>query len=145
MVAMTLFLNFCSAQSLSYYPFASQLSIASNPTLPAWGEIRIQMNSATSALTTELGPMITVKKTKETIFYVGAGMNVGWFANVINNSSLIKGYYGSAGLRSFPFEKLPKLGLNFEITPYTDSKVQTGLLRAWLGVSYNFGKGHFKN
>lgn len=145
LVVFLVFSQTSKAQSVSYYPFASELAISSNPTQAAWAEVRIQMNSATSALTTEFGPMLTVKKTKTTAFYIGGGANIGWMSNVINNSSLLKGYYGSAGFRAFPFEKLPQVGLNFEFTPYTDSKVQTGLLRAWIGLSYHFGKNNLKN
>jgi hypothetical protein len=145
LLGFLIFSQISKAQSFSYYPFASELAISSNPTQAAWAEVRIQMNSATSALTTEFGPMLTVKKTKTTVFYIGGGANIGWMSNVINNSSLLKGYYGSAGFRAFPFEKLPQVGLNFEFTPYTDSKVQTGLLRAWIGLSYHFGKNNLKN
>jgi len=145
LVVFLVFSQISKAQSVSYYPFASELAISSNPTQAAWAEVCIQMNSATSALTTEFGPMLTVKKTKTTAFYIGGGANIGWMSNVINNSSLLKGYYGSAGFRAFPFEKLPQVGLNFEFTPYTDSKVQTGLLRAWIGLSYHFGKNNLKN
>ncbi len=145
LVVFLVFSQISKAQSVSYYPFASELAISSNPTQAAWAEVRIQMNSATSAVTTEFGPMLTVKKTKTTAFYIGGGANIGWMSNVINNSSLLKGYYGSAGFRAFPFEKLPQVGLNFEFTPYTDSKVQTGLLRAWIGLSYHFGKNNLKN
>ena len=112
--------------------------------MPVWGEVRMQMNSATSALTSEAGPMVNVYKTKQSVFYIGGGVNVGWMSNVFNQSSMLKGYYAAAGVRAFPFSSIPKLGLNFEFTPYTDSKVQTGLLRAWLGVSYHFGKNNLK-
>ena len=132
------------AQSISYYPFNSQLAISTNPTNTAWAEMRMQMNSATSALTSEFGPMLTIHKTKDALFYVGGGVNVGWMSNVFNQSSILKGYYGSVGVRAFPFTAVPRLGLNFEVTPYTDSKVQTGLLRAWLGVNYHFGKKKLK-
>lgn len=132
------------AQNISYYPFNSQLAISSNPTNVVFVETRVQMNSATSAITTEFGPMITFHKSSNALYYFGGGVNIGWAANILNNSSILKGYYGSVGVRAFPFEKAPKFGINFEITPYTDTKVQTGLLRAWLGVSYHFGKNTFK-
>lgn len=132
------------AQSISYYPFNSQLAVSSNPTNVAWAEVRMQMNSATSAITSEFGPMLTVYKTKDALFYTGGGVNIGWMSNVFNQSSILKGFYGSVGVRAYPFTALPHLGLNFEFTPYTDSKVQTGLLRAWLGVNYHFGKNKLK-
>ena len=137
-------IHLTTAQSVSYYPFNSQLAVSSNPTNMAWAEVRMQMNSATSAITSEFGPMLTVYKTKDAVFYTGGGVNIGWMSNVFNQSSLLKGYYGSLGVRAYPFTSLPHLGLNFEFTPYTDSKVQTGLLRAWLGVNYHFGKNKLK-
>ena len=136
--------QFSNAHSISYYPFNSQLAVSSNPPNTAWAEVRMQMNSATSAITSEFGPMLTVYKTKDAVFYTGGGVNIGWMSNVFNQSSLLKGYYGSFGVRAYPFTSVPHLGLNFEFTPYTDSKVQTGLLRAWLGVNYHFGKNNLK-
>lgn len=128
-----------AAQTISYYPFNSQLAISSKTSTPVFFEARIQMNSATSLVTTELGPQFPVSRKNNTLFYVGGGASIGWFNDVyIRQSSNLKGYYASFGVRSYPFEKVQKLGLNFEITPYTDSKVETGLLRAWLGISYRF-------
>jgi hypothetical protein len=132
------------AQNVSYYPFNSQFAISSNPTNVLFVEGRMQMNSATSAITTEMGPMITFYKKSNALYYFGGGVNIGWAANLLNNTSILKGYYGSIGVRAFPFEKLPKMGINFEITPFTDTKVETGLVRAWLGLSYHFGKNKFK-
>ena len=131
------------AQNISYYPFNSQLAISSNPTKKIFVEARMQMNSATSAITTETGPMITFHKSANALYYFGGGLNIGWASNVLNNSSIVKGYYGSVGVRAFPFEKMPKLGLNFEVTPFTDTKIETGLMRAWLGLSYHFGTNKF--
>ncbi len=131
------------AQNISYYPFNSQLAISSNPTNVLFIEGRMQMNSATSAITTEMGPMITFHKSSNALYYFGGGVNIGWASNILNNSSILKGYYGSIGVRAFPFEKLPKVGINFEVTPFTDTKVETGLMRAWLGLSYHFGKNKF--
>ncbi|MFM6947589.1 MAG: hypothetical protein ACKOWQ_01115 [Aquirufa sp.] len=131
------------AQNISYYPFNSQLAISSNPTNVVFLEARMQMNSATSAITTETGPMITFHKSSNALYYFGGGVNIGWASNVLNNSSILKGYYGSLGVRAFPFEKMPKFGINFEVTPYTDTKVETGLLRAWIGLSYHFGQNKF--
>jgi hypothetical protein len=115
------------------------LSISSKTDAPIFLEARIQMNSATSLITTEIGPQIPVSNKNNTLFYVGGGASVGWLNDVyLKQSSNLKGYYASAGVRAYPFEKVKKLGLNFEITPYTDSQFATGLLRAWLGLSYKF-------
>lgn len=97
------------------------------------------MNSSTSLITTELGPQIRLSNKNNTLFYLGGGASIGWFNDlIVKQTSNLKGYYASLGVRSYPFEKVSKLGLNFEITPYTDRNMTTGLLRAWLGVSYRF-------
>lgn len=124
------------AQSISYYPFNSQLALSSDTQKSAFAEVRVQMNSATSLFTTEIGPMIRLKKYDQGFLYLGGGASINWFNNVISDGNTVKGFYGSLGARAYPFEKLPSLGINFEFSPYTDSKVQTGLLRAWLGISY---------
>jgi hypothetical protein len=127
------------AQTVSYYPFNSQLAFSTKTSAPVFFEARVQMNSATSLITTEVGPQIPVKKKENVIYYLGGGVSLGLLNDVyLKQSSNLKGFYGSFGVRAYPFDKLPKLGLNFEITPYTDSQVTTGLLRAWLGVSYKF-------
>lgn len=128
-----------TAQTISYYPFNSQLAFSTKTSAPLFLEARVQMNSATSLITTEIGPQFPVSNKNNTMFYVGGGASIGWFNDVfLKQSSNLKGFYGSFGVRSYPFEKVSKLGLNFELTPYTDSQVTTGLLRAWLGISYKF-------
>lgn len=127
------------AQTISYYPFNSQLAFSTRNSAAIFLEARVQMNSATSLITTEIGPQIKLSNKNNTLFYLGGGASVGWFNDMIlKNASNLKGYYGSVGVRSYPFEKVSKLGLNFEVTPYTDAQFTTGLLRAWIGVSYKF-------
>lgn len=138
-LATLLFISIISlkAQTISYYPFNSQLAFSTKNSSVVFFEARVQMNSATSLITTEIGPQFKLSEKNNTLFYLGGGVNVGWLNDVyIKNASNLKGYYGSLGVRSYPFEKVRKLGLNFEITPYTDSQFATGLMRAWLGVSY---------
>lgn len=132
------------AQSFSYYPFNSQFAISSNPTNEAFFEGRLQMNSATSLITTELGLMVNVKKNETAVMYLGGGLNIGWASSVLGSDEVLKGFYGSVGTRVFPFEKYRKVGINFEITPYTNTSFSVGLLRAWLGLSYNFGENKLK-
>lgn len=138
-LAILLFISIISlkAQTISYYPFNSQLAFSTKNSSVVFFEARVQMNSATSLITTEIGPQFKLSEKNNTLFYLGGGVNVGWLNDVyIKNASNLKGYYGSLGVRSYPFEKVRKLGLNFEVTPYTDSQFATGLMRAWLGVSY---------
>ena len=52
------------AQAISYYPFNSQLSIATNPTKVFWMDFRFQMNSFTASLNTEPALMVNLGYTR---------------------------------------------------------------------------------
>ncbi len=127
------------AQAISYYPFNSQLSIATNPTKVVWMDFRFQMNSFTSSLNTEPALMVNLGYTKNASIYAGGGVNFGIVASIVDNQDLIKGYFGSVGMRAYPFEKAPKVSVNFELSPYVNYDGTSGVFRAWLGVGYHFG------
>jgi hypothetical protein len=128
------------AQSVSYYPFenAQQLSIATNPTKVVWADFRFQMNSFTSSLNTETALMVNLAYTRNANFYAGAGANMG-IIGAFYDRKLINGYFGSFGVRAYPFEKASKVSINFETGPFVDSDGKSGKFRAWLGVGYHFG------
>ncbi len=128
------------AQAISYYPFenAQQLTIATNPTKVFWMDFRFQMNSFTSSLNTEAALMVNLAYTRNANFYVGGGTNMG-IIGAFYNRTLINGYFGSFGVRAYPFEKAPKVSINFETGPFVDMDGKSGKFRAWLGVGYNFG------
>ena len=128
------------AQAISYYPFdnAQQLSIATNPTKVVWVDFRFQMNSFTSSLNTEAALMANLAYTRNANFYVGGGTNMG-IIGAFYNRTLINGYFGSFGVRAYPFEKAPKVSINFETGPYVDVDGKSGKFRAWLGLGYHFG------
>jgi hypothetical protein len=129
------------AQSISYYPFgnAQQLSIATNPTKVVWMDFRFQMNSFISSLNTEPAMMVNVAYTRNANMYVGGGANMGIVGAIADNRRLINGYFGSFGVRAYPFEKAPKVSINFELGPYVQYDGAAGQFRAWLGVGYHFG------
>jgi hypothetical protein len=129
------------AQSISYYPFgnAQQLSIATNPTKVVWMDFRFQMNSFISSLNTEPALMVNVAYTRNANMYVGGGANMGIVGAIADNRRLINGYFGSFGVRAYPFEKAPKVSINFELGPYVQYDGAAGQFRAWLGVGYHFG------
>jgi hypothetical protein len=128
------------AQAISYYPFdnAQQLSIATNPTKVVWADFRFQMNSFTSSLNTETALMVNVAYTRNANFYAGVGTNMG-IIGAFYDRKLINGYFGSFGVRAYPFEKASKVSINFETGPFVDSDGKSGKFRAWLGVGYHFG------
>ncbi len=128
-----------NAQAVSYYPWNSILSVATNPTKVVWGDFRVQTNSFTSSLNTETVLMVNVGYTRNTNIYVGGGMNFGFVAAALDNKPLLKGYSASVGMRSYPFEKMPKVSINFELSPYVNSDGQSGLIRSWFGLGYHFG------
>ncbi|MBB6001970.1 hypothetical protein [Arcicella rosea] len=127
------------AQAISYYPFNSQLSIATNPTKVVWMDFRFQMNSFTASLNTEPALMVNLGYTKNAFIYAGGGVNFGIVASIIDNQDIVKGYFGSVGMRAYPFEKAPKVSVNFELSPYVNYDGTSGVFRAWLGVGYHFG------
>ncbi len=131
-----------SAQAISYYPFSNQLSVATNPTKVIWMDFRFQMNSFISSLNTEPALMVNLGYTKNTNIYAGGGVNLGIVAALVDNKDVVKGYFGSVGMRSYPFEKTPKVSINFELSPYVNYDGTAGTFRAWLGVGYHFGGGN---
>jgi hypothetical protein len=127
------------AQAISYYPFNSQLSIATNPTKVVWMDFRVQMNSFTSSLNTEPALMVNLAYTQNANFYAGAGANLGIIGALIADRKLINGYFGSFGVRAYPFKEVQKVSVNFELSPYVEQDGKAGFFRAWLGVGYHFG------
>jgi hypothetical protein len=129
-------------QAISYYPMNSQLSIATNPTRTVWMDFRFQMNSFTSSLNTEPALMVNVINRNNTNVYVGGGVNFGIIAKILfpEDRKLVSGYFGSFGMRTYPFEKIPKVSVNFELSPYVNYNGESGFFRAWLGLGYHFGE-----
>ena len=136
-----LFYQNSKAQAISYYPFgnAQQLSIATNPTKVIWMDFRFQMNSFISSLNTEPALMVNLGYTRNANFYVGGGANLGIVGAIIDNRRLVNGYFGSFGVRAYPFEKASKISINFELSPYVQYDGAAGQFRAWLGIGYHFG------
>ncbi len=126
-------------QSISYYPFNSQLSVATNPTKVVWMDFRFQMNSFISSLNTEPALMVNLAYTSNANFYVGGGANLGIVGAIADNRRLVNGYFGSFGVRAYPFKEAQRVSINFELSPYVQYDGAAGQFRAWLGVGYHFG------
>lgn len=133
----------CYSQALTYYPFNSILSIASNPNKPVWVDFRFQMNSYFSSLSTEISPMINLTKGEKAKLYIGAGIKAN-FLNYLNTDAQkrnpLEGYFLDLGVRVSPFEKVPQFQGVFELSPYANKQFDLGIFRANLGIAYVFGK-----
>ena len=127
------------SQAVSYYPFNSQLSISTNPTKVVWMDFRFQMNSILTSLNTEPALMVNLAYTGNANFYAGGGANLGIVGAIGYDRKLINGFFGSFGVRAYPFKEAQKVSINFELGPYVDYGGQSGNFRAWLGVGYHFG------
>ncbi|MES2517198.1 MAG: hypothetical protein V4585_03755 [Bacteroidota bacterium] len=129
------------AQAISYYPFgnAQQLSIATNPTKVVWLDVRFQMNSFISSLNTEPALMFNLAYARNANFYAGGGANLGIVGAIADSRRLVNGYFGSFGVRAYPFKEASKVSINFELGPYVQYDGAAGQFRAWLGLGYHFG------
>ncbi|MFN3848754.1 MAG: hypothetical protein ACK4NY_04970 [Spirosomataceae bacterium] len=132
------------SQAVTYYPWTSTLSVATNPNRAVWGDLRFQMNSYFSSLSTEVSPMFNVSKGEKAKFYVGAGARFN-FINYFTQDdpekqNPLEGYFVSVGVRASPIAKIPRLQLAFELSPYSNKNFDLGLFRANLGLGYVFGK-----
>lgn len=135
--------EFSQAQAFTYYPFNSIFSVATNPNNAVWADFRFQMNSYFSSLSTEISPMINLNKAERARFYIGAGAKVN-FLNYLNpdasKQSPLEGYFMNFGVRTAPIEKLPRLQVIFELSPYSNKNFDLGVFRANLGLGYVLGK-----
>ena len=127
------------AQAVSYYPFNEQFSIATNPTKVIWLDVRFRVNSIFASLNTEPALMINLAYTGNANFYAGGGANLGIVGAIADNQQLFRGFFGSFGVRAYPFKEARKVSINFELGPYVDYGGKSGNFRAWLGVGYHFG------
>ena len=131
------------AQAFTYYPFNSIFSVATNPNKVVWADFRFQMNSYFSSLSTEVSPMFNLNKSERAKFYVGAGVKAN-FLNALNpdasKQSPLEGYCLNAGVRTSPVQKLPRLQVVFELSPYANKDFDLGVFRANLGLGYVLGK-----
>ncbi len=136
-------LGFCAAQahsqSVGYYPWNGLLSVSTNPSKVVWCDFRFQTNTLFGSLSTEILPMVNLKRKEQIQYYLGGGVRfnfIGVLANQTNN--VIGGYQLNVGTRVHPFKALPDLGLALEIAPYVERKLDTGVLKSNFGIVYRF-------
>jgi hypothetical protein len=125
------------SQTLTYYPWNSFLELSTSPKKAVWAQIRIQGNSVFSSMNTEIGAMLKLKSKGKAHYYMGPGMQVN-LLNDTQDKDVLNGYYFNFGSRIYPFEKYPKVGVAFEISPYANKEFDIGTWRYLLGLSYSF-------
>jgi hypothetical protein len=138
--SLTVFTSNANAQSVSYYPFNSILSVSTNPELRVWGDLRFQTNSYFSSLSTEIAPAVNLNKNPKGRYYLGGGLRINYLAPLQGDGKLLEGYFFNVGVRSAPFEKIPQIQIAFEVSPYVASNFESGLFRTRLGLAYNFSR-----
>lgn len=127
-------------QSVTFYPFSSMLSLSTNPDKPGWLDLRIQTNSFTSSLATEIAPAFNLNNNPKARIYVGGGARFNFLAAAFDNRDALEGLFLNVGMRSALFEKYPGIQIAFELSPYANSDFDLGTFRANLGIGYNFSK-----
>lgn len=127
-------------QSVTYYPFNSLLSVSTNPSRIAWLDLRVQTNSFSSSLATEIAPAFNLNSNPKARVYIGGGARFNFLAAAFDNRNALEGYLLNVGMRSALFEKYPGIQIAFELSPYANSDFDLGTFRANLGVGYNFSK-----
>lgn len=129
------------AQSVGYYPWNGLVSVSTNPTKPVWCDFRLQTNTLFGSLSTEILPLVNVKRTKYAQFYVGGGVRFNFIGVLANQTkNVIEGYSLNIGTRVAPFKTVPNVRIAFEIAPYVERKFESGILKSNFGVVYVFGK-----
>lgn len=122
---------------MGFYPFQSQLSITSNPDKILWGDLRIETNTFFTNMNMELSPMFNIRRKEAVNYYTGGGVVVNP-AYVGTQYGMLNGYFISFGARVKPVAAHRAFHVMFEISPYVNSKLGSGNLRARLGFAYFF-------
>lgn len=130
-----------NAQSVGYYPWNGLVSVSTNPNKSVWCDFRLQTNTLFGSLSTEILPMVNVKRTEYFQLYIGGGVRfnfIGVLANQTNN--VVEGYSLNIGTRIAPFKAVPNVSVAFELAPYVVRKFDSGILKSNFGIVYTFRK-----
>ena len=140
-LGLFLWISPAHAQSVGYYPWNGLLSVSTNPYRPVWMDFRLQTNTLFGSLSTEILPMVNLKRKENFQLYMGGGIRfnfIGVLANQTNN--LVEGYSLNIGTRIAPFKAVPNARIAFELAPYVVRKFDSGILKSNFGVIYTFGQ-----
>ncbi len=123
--------------AISYFPFQSFLSVATNTDKRLFADVKIETNHFISNFNIEISPKVNVKRLEKINYYLGIGVSINP-VNSFANLPLTNGYFIDVGMRAKPFEKLDNLQVVFEISPYINRDINGGNLRTRLGLAWNF-------
>lgn len=126
--------------SVAYYPFNSLVSVSTNSDRAFWLDARVQANTAFESLSTTLCPLINVSRKAQVNYYAGLGVRMSPL-NGLDNRSILEGYSLHVGARVKPVPQFfPNLRVAFELAPYSRKDFKYGILQAYFGLAYQFGK-----
>jgi hypothetical protein len=126
-----------SQVALSYYPNTGFIGVGTNPTNILWADLRLQVNTFAGYSNMELSPKVNLKRNELIRIYTGAGVNFN-VAYGLFDGQYINGYLISSGVMVSPFKAARNLSFIFELSPYVNYNLNSGALRATLGVSWLF-------
>jgi hypothetical protein len=130
-----------SQASVGYYPWNGLLTISTNCDRALWADVRMQTNTLFGSLSTELLPMINVSRSEVANFYVGGGVRfnfIGVIAGQTNN--VVEGYLLNIGARVAPFQSNRNVRIAFELSPFVERQLDSGVLKTNFGIVYVFKK-----
>ncbi|MFN8347894.1 MAG: hypothetical protein U0X91_23015 [Spirosomataceae bacterium] len=136
-----LFSTHTKAQSVGYYPWNGLVSVSTNPNKSVWCDFRLQTNTLFGSLSTEILPMVNIKRAEYVQFYAGGGVRFNFIGVLANQTkNVVEGYSLNIGTRIAPFKSVPNVRVAFELAPYVVRKFDSGVLKSNFGIVYTFGK-----
>lgn len=125
--------------SIGYFPFNNTFSITSNPDRFVMIDGRVETNTFFGNINPEIFGIINIKRSD--LFNIYSGLSCKTIIiDGFNDGSFIGGYAVSVGSRFKPFEKFDNVHFLFELSPYFNKEFKSGILRAYIGISYKFKK-----
>ncbi len=125
--------------SIGYFPFNNTFSITSNPERLIIIDGRIETNTFFGNINPEIFGIINIKRSD--LFNIYSGLSCKTIIiDGFNDEDFIGGYAISLGSRFKPFEKFDNVHFLFELSPYFNKEFKSGILRAYIGISYKFKK-----
>lgn len=137
LLLLTFFMQARADFSIGYFPINhSMIQATTNPERRLFGDIRVQTNSFISNSNIELAPFLNVYRKEMLNVYIGIGGSFNPF-NQYNDASALNGYFITVGGRVKPFNN-KQFAVLFEISPYVNQEMASGMIRTNLGLSYCF-------
>lgn len=133
-------LAFKTAQAqvaLSYYPFESVLGLSTDVEKALWADLRLDLNTFIGVMNSEAQLMWNWRQGDWVNYYSGLGINFKPFYAAAD-LAFLNAYILSTGARIKPWQAQPNFQIIFELSPYFYESWDGAIVRANLGVAYNF-------